>query len=221
MNGASIGLLQSLEDSALSALFTNSGLSQSSSAKGVIVPLIQFRESSWSLGEVAVTLLSRHREIGPDFEDYLRLSIFEIGQNVIDHAQSRVGGLMCCRFDEPGNRIAICVADFGMGIEASLKRAGQDTQDFQSVLDAVFEGGVTSRSKPTNRGLGISNLVNAVKECRGDMVLLSSGTAATARFTATHFVKGFALVPRPHSRDLKPQPFPGTVVAFTLPLQEV
>lgn len=185
------------KDTGLEDLVATGVPAGSSSPRHTYVPLIQFFDSPWFLGDSVVALLGKYKRIDGDFEDYLRICISEAAQNVIDHAQSTVGGVMCCRYNEPDNRVSVCICDLGIGIAGSLQLGGKDMATFTQTLREKAQRGITSKSRPTNQGLGIRNMLDAVTGCGGDLVLLSSGHSFTID-TSVPFLKiGDGLVPRP------------------------
>jgi hypothetical protein len=61
------------------------------------IPLSRFDRASWSLSDGIVRLLNRHMTLSNDGEDQLRMCIQEVTQNVVDHAESSIGGVMSAR----------------------------------------------------------------------------------------------------------------------------
>ncbi len=115
----------------------------------------------------------------PVEEITVELAVTEMVQNVLDHAQSPVGGFVVA---QGGKRKAsvfeLAIADPGLGISASLRRIAKyeslDT-DLAGIQEAL-KPGVTSNPEGNNSGVGLSALRNAVRQ-NGGTLIVRSGTA--------------------------------------------
>jgi len=66
--------------------------------------------------------------------------ISELVRNVIEHASSPTGALLCAQYYKRSRRLALGVADTGIGIRASLARNYPTENDLQAVLLALRPG---------------------------------------------------------------------------------
>lgn len=173
------------------------------------VPLSQVYTAHWNIGEPLVQLVRDHlSDLSQDSADYLKLSLSEVIQNIDDHADSPIGGIWCGRFFSGKKSVRIAVTDMGNGIQKTLSRRF-DVKNAVEALQMVTRGGHSSLSRENNMGLGVSNLVSWIKNCRGVLSLVSG--EAVALITES-------------GADLEIHPlrigFPGTAVFFTLPVEE-
>ena len=168
------------------------------------VPIRQFWSPIANAQTPVVNLIGRHFTLGPDVEDSLGVAINEVIQNVADHAESPVGALMAARFFSNQHDIRVSIVDLGVGIPATLSRAYPEAASPTKALELVFEGERSSRSRQSNMGLGISNLVGQVRQRRGELVLLSDAAVGLA---GPDNAPQFRAVP---------YTFPGTAVFFRM-----
>jgi hypothetical protein len=172
------------------------------------IPLTAFSSASWNLADGIVKLVDRHAGLPPDAEDKLRTCIQEVTQNVVDHARSQIGGVMSAKYFTGTGEVRVGIVDRGVGIAESLGGRFPELASPFEALSRVIKGGYSSRSRPNNMGLGVSNLFGMIQSSGGVMTLVSADAAASIR------PKG-----GPNVQTL-PFSFPGTGVFFTLPLRE-
>lgn len=168
------------------------------------VPLEQFSAPRANQADALVNLIRRHAELQIDEEDYLRICIGEVAQNIADHAQSPIGGVSCARFIASSRQVRVAIVDRGVGIPNSLRGRHPELHDDQVALRRVLEGNYSSKTYERNMGLGISNLGLVVKNLTGDLVIVSGGATVETRTAKT---------PRFFEN---PAYFHGTCVFFTL-----
>ncbi len=172
-----------------------------------VVALERFEESRWNQSDPVVHLVRRHREISEDTEDYLRICINEVVQNVIDHSKSVFGGVMCSRYMSNRDRVHVAIVDHGKGIFETLHPAHPEIGNSIEALRAVIRGRYSAKSRENNMGLGISNLWGVVRELEGRIAIMSGG--ARARYTGGGTSDSF---------ETLEFSFPGTFVWFSLPM---
>ncbi|MHB2207760.1 ATP-binding protein [Methylobacterium sp. CM6257] len=101
--------------------------------------------------------------------------ISEVFNNIADHAKLEIGSIFVQHFPNE-NCIHIAVADFGLGIPASIRRVMPGLTDEEAVVKAVEEG-FTSQSTPRNRGAGLDFLLRTVaSHNKGTVTIYSSHT---------------------------------------------
>lgn len=166
----------------------------------------QFSQASWDRSNRIITLLRRHTELDAEREEQIRSCVQEVTQNIVDHAQSAIGGVMSARYMSASREVRVGIVDRGIGIAQSLAREYPDTHNSMKALQRVTQGGFTSRSRPNNMGIGVSNLFLMVKSAGGRMALFTGDA-----FAALHGTTGQTAI-----QSLGCD-FPGTGVFFTLP----
>lgn len=170
------------------------------------IPLEQFFEASWDRSHRIIRLLNRHTTLSDERDEQLRICIQEVVQNIVDHAGSPIGGVMSARYMTNSREVRIAIVDRGHGIAASLSRQYADALDPTVALRRVIQGGFSSRSRPNNMGLGVSNLFNIVRNVSGSIAIFTENAMAETRHGSD---------PQVHQLDTR---FPGTAVYFSLPL---
>ncbi len=104
------------------------------------------------------------------------LAIKEIAQNVVEHAESPVGGFAIAQRSRSRREFEVAVADAGIGIAASLRR----NPDYEAVesdseaLKAALMPGVTSNPGSDNRGVGLASIRDMLRD-NGGTLLVRSG----------------------------------------------
>lgn len=170
-------------------------------------PIDEFSSASWNRSDGIIRLLRRHTQLNMEREDQIRTCIQEVTQNVVDHAKSPIGGVMVARYLSIGNEVRVAIVDRGVGIAQSLRVQYPDTSNAITALRRVVEGGFSSRSRPNNLGLGVSNLFKLVAIARGRMALVTGEAIADLRDAADA-----------PTIEQSGSDFPGTAVFFTLPV---
>ena len=170
------------------------------------VPLRSFFQAIAN-AELPVTgLIKRHFSgLSDDTTDAIGVAINEVLHNTADHADSPCGAYMCARYFTKHRDVRVSIVDMGEGISTTLSREYPEAEDPVRALQMVFEGGFTSKSRPSNRGLGISNLVLHVCHRRGELIVASG--SAIGRIE--HGRRGPIFEVLPHK-------IPGTAVFFRM-----
>lgn len=168
------------------------------------VPLSNFYQSPYIVSGPVVRLVERHLPMTGEFQDYLQTCITEVVQNIIDHAESPVGGVLAARFISSRGEVRVAVVDHGLGIPKRTRLAlGLGGSD-RDILQSVMQGGMSSRSQAHNQGLGLKNLVDIVQNHQGSLLMLSGDAVASS--SEGREIRYFEAERR----------FPGTVVCFSL-----
>ena len=117
----------------------------------------------------------------------LEWSLNEITDNVLNHANSPIGGIMQVSTFPTKNRVEFYVCDAGITIPKSLRTGRPDIRDDTSALRAAIDEGVT-RNLETNRGNGLFGTYKCCAVSGGDFEILSgfiSLKSKTGSTTAT------------------------------------
>jgi len=141
-----------------------------------------------------VLLARRQMSLSPTAEDDLKTVLSELAYNVLDHAESPIGGLMSARAYARHREVRFAVADMGRGIRDSLSKRYSVSSDMAAIQKAI-QPEVTGRSFPRNLGLGLSNLHDIVRRSRGRMVIYSRNGYLRLEGGRNRF--GLATVPFP------------------------
>jgi hypothetical protein len=155
------------ENERLARLFTNAnwshflapGTNPESTFKGFTqVPAIQFRNASEqqrAVNRIVNAVLGAIPELDRRELAALEWSVNEITDNVLNHAQSKIGGLVqVSTFQRGRKRIEYIVADAGVGIPATLRATHSNLSSDADALDQAIREGVT-RDKNVGQGNGL------------------------------------------------------------------
>lgn len=158
----------------------------------------------WTEPDPVISLVRRRASIETDEEDYLRLCMNEVIQNIDDHAKSEIGGIWCARFIGAAGEVRVAIVDRGLGIQRTLAQRYPKVNSSVQALQCVFEGNYSSKSRKNNMGVGISNLAKIISLKNGNLSIFSGD--------------GLADIRHGESPRFKKTPFcfPGTGVFFTL-----
>ena len=112
------------------------------------------------------------RLVVPEHPDVRRL-----GQNVVEHAGSPVGGFVAAqryKSGAPDERIIVAVGDVGVGIRESLRPRYGDMTDAEAITQAIRWN--VSRVSEDGRGQGLPGVVEGVRGLEG-ILWIRSGSA--------------------------------------------
>jgi anti-sigma regulatory factor (Ser/Thr protein kinase) len=153
--------------------------------------------------------------------------LVELLRNVVQHSQDPLGGVVAAQLmDErqryPRRMIQVAVADAGIGIPRALSGMHPDLRGPEEALEkalwphysGTFEEGLTGSQQ--NAGMGLFFISEMAKLTGGRLLVASRG--------ATLFLRGDPKDIEKHSISIlqpKGVGFPGTLVAFELPIGEV
>lgn len=102
----------------------------------------------------------------------LEWSLNEITDNVLNHAESPVGGIFQVVTFPKRQRIEFYVCDAGLGIPKTLRRDRPEYSNDVSAVRAAVEEGVT-RNKKTNQGNGLFGTFKCCEVSGGEFDILS------------------------------------------------
>jgi anti-sigma regulatory factor (Ser/Thr protein kinase) len=122
------------------------------------IPVMQFRTGQDQYEAVTLVtekILSALSSFDRNHLKAIEWSLNEITDNVINHAQSPIGGLVqITNFGREQKAIEFCVCDAGIGIPTSLRSGHQEIRSDQEALDKAIREGVT-RDKRVGQGNGL------------------------------------------------------------------
>jgi anti-sigma regulatory factor (Ser/Thr protein kinase) len=161
-------------------------------ASGRFIPLTQIRNAVELKAAIKDLVPLLHAP--PAVADPIRYVFSEMARNVLEHAESPVGAFVCAQYYRSSNRIAIGIADAGIGIRQSIGVSHRVTDDASAIRLALQPGvtGTTRRIGGTefNAGAGLF-FTKSIAALGRNIFLLSSGSSA------------FKLLPGPETRQLK------------------
>jgi hypothetical protein len=155
------------------------------------------------IAETLTDIIGYHVNISPGLNYSLRLSLNELMTNVVEHSGAKY--YYVCAYTYPNRKqLRLCIADRGIGILRSLKKANKYelSNSHDAIILATTEG-VSAR--PGRAGLGLSHLKGFAKVNQGQMCIISG--------------RGKVFWKYDHGKILKQKmskPFTGTVVKFVI-----
>jgi len=110
--------------------------------------------------------------------DPIRYVISELGRNVIEHSNSQVGGFVCAQYFKNKERIAVGIADSGIGILNAIRHSHPAENEPKAFRLALTPGisGATSRigGNETNAGAGLF-FIRSIAKVSGNFFVIYSG----------------------------------------------
>jgi hypothetical protein len=95
----------------------------------------------------------------------------EVMDNVLQHSESRCGYVMA-QFHPQSKKMAICIADTGVGIFGSLSKSKYAPQSVLEAIDLAVQEGVT-RDSSIGQGNGLWGLLQIVLQNKGSLSIRS------------------------------------------------
>lgn len=111
-------------------------------------------------------VLMRTLELDRSLLGGIEWAINEITDNVLNHAESSVGGFLQVTTYRETQRIAFCVADPGRGILESLREANPALRSDADAIGEAVRAGVT-RNRDVGQGNGLSGTLNIAMQTQG------------------------------------------------------
>lgn len=144
-------------------------------AAGRFIPLTQIRSSdelSRFIVDMVPLLHASPEEAGP-----IKYVISELVRNVIEHAASPVGALVCAQYFGHTQRLSVGVADVGVGIRRTMSRFHVVPTDLDALHEAMRPGvsGTSPRYGGTefNAGAGLFFIKSIARVSKNFFVLYS------------------------------------------------
>jgi anti-sigma regulatory factor (Ser/Thr protein kinase) len=146
---------------------------------GRFVPITQIQTSQDLTNTITnlIPLLHASQAVA----DPIRYVVSELGRNVLEHSQSPVGGFVCAQYFKETNRIAIGMADAGIGIFSAMRRFHEPNSEVRAMQMALTPGisGATSRigGNETNAGAGLF-FIRSIAKTSGNFFFIYSGNTS-------------------------------------------
>jgi anti-sigma regulatory factor (Ser/Thr protein kinase) len=143
--------------------------------EGRFIPITQVSDQA-GLNDFIVQMVpllhARPADAGP-----IKYVITELVRNVLEHAVSPVGAMVCAQYFEATNRLSLGVADMGVGIRKSITRFHHAASDLDAVHLALRPGvtGATSHvgGNEQNAGAGLFFTKSIARVSRNYFVVYS------------------------------------------------
>jgi len=143
---------------------------------GRFVPITQIRTADDLRRTITNLIPLLHTN--PSVADPIRYVVSELGRNVLEHANSRVGGFVCAQYFRDQRRIAIGMADAGIGIAAAIRQSHVAPTEPDALRLALTPGvtGVTPiiGGNETNAGAGLF-FIRSIAKASGNFFVVYSG----------------------------------------------
>lgn len=167
-----------LDDSLFFEQHVGHKLNPSASPRGTTMPLqsVMTGEAHGWIGYELVPWLSVCSGLPQDEFAEFRTCISELFNNISDHTDSGVGSIFCQWYPNE-KRLMLALADIGVGIPEKVRSVLPELTDEAALLKS-FEDGFSTKSLPTNRGVGLHFLKQNVVERLGGSITVRSRSGA-------------------------------------------
>lgn len=146
---------------------------------GRFVPLTQIKTSQDLTNTITNLIPLLHA--APTVSDPIRYVISELGRNVLEHSNSPVGGFVCAQYFKDKRRIAIGIADAGIGIHNAIRTYHNPSSERHAFQLALTPGisGATPRigGNETNAGAGLF-FIRSIAKTSGNYFFIYSGNTS-------------------------------------------
>lgn len=143
---------------------------------GRFIPLTRIRSSDELTSFITEMIPLLHLE--PEQAKTLAYIVSELVRNVIEHAESEHGALLCAQYYKKSNSIRIGIADTGVGIKTTISRSHRAETDLEAIRLALMPGitGTTPREGGTeqNAGAGLF-FTKSIATVNRDFLVVYSG----------------------------------------------
>lgn len=188
---------------------------------GRFVPLTQIKDSAALTKFITEVTPLLHLE--PKNAEPIRYIMSELIRNVLEHALSKYGAIVCAQYYKKSNTVRIGIADTGIGIWKSINQSYNPKNDMDAIRLALTPGitGTTKREGGTeqNAGAGLF-FIKSIASVNSDFFVMYSGKAMYKLLKRKG--KKIALHADPfednHSKEDNLPSFEGTAVGIDLSL---
>ncbi len=145
---------------------------------GRFIPLTQITNSEQQTRFITEMIPLLHLQ--PEQAEPIKYVISELVRNVLDHARTTQGALVCAQFYKKSNTIRIGVADVGIGVYSTIRASHRVSDDMEAIRKALQPGitGTTSKEGGTelNAGAGLF-FIKSIAKVNRDFFIIYSGNA--------------------------------------------
>ncbi|PHY21377.1 STAS-like domain-containing protein [Caulobacter sp. BP25] len=143
------------------------------------------KEHEKAVDKIVHTLLRVLRGATRSKMKALEWALNEITDNVLGHAQSRVGGLVQVLSYPSKSQVEMLVCDAGVTVQKSLRAGRLDISSDEDALRMSIMEGVT-KNKKTNMGNGLYGTYKCCDVSGGDFSIISGNLTLSARHGEVH-----------------------------------
>ncbi len=122
-----------------------------------------------------------HLSGDPEQAKTIMYIIYEIARNVIEHAESEYGGVICAQYYPDKNKIRVGISDYGLGIRTTIRRAHKAETHLEAIGLALRPGITGTTTRPTgtaqNAGAGLF-FTKSIARVNEDYFWIYSGDSA-------------------------------------------
>lgn len=145
---------------------------------GRLIPLTQIKNSGDSDRFLKELVPLLHLEHEPKHAQAIQHIFSELIRNVLEHSRSPHGAVVCAQYFKKSNKIAIGVADLGVGLKETIKQSYKVKDDLDAIKLALTPGITGTTNKPggtsENAGFGLF-LIKSIAYVNSDFFTLISG----------------------------------------------
>lgn len=144
---------------------------------GRFIPVTQIKNSDQLTKFITEMVPLLHLE--PEQAQTIGYVVSELVRNVIEHAETKNGALLCAQYYKKSNSIRIGIADTGVGIKATINQSHVAKNDLEAIQLALWPGitGTTKKEGGTeqNAGAGLF-FIKAIASVNRDFFVVYSGS---------------------------------------------
>jgi len=189
---------------------------------GRFIPLTQIKNSTELTKFITEMIPILH--LMPQQAEPIRYIVSELVRNVLEHAQTQHGAILCAQYFKKSNTIRIGIADTGIGIRKSLSQSHDTSDDIDAIKLAMMPGvtGTTPREGGTalNAGAGLF-FIKSIAYTNRNFFVIYSGTGMY-KLLKKKETAGLILHANPnmdrHSENVHLSKWDGTVIGIDISL---
>lgn len=145
---------------------------------GRFIPLTQITNSEGLTRFITEMVPLLHLE--PKHAEPIKYIVSELARNVLEHARTKHGAILCAQYYKKSNTIRIGVADTGVGIKQTINQVHDAKTHLEAIRLALMPGitGTTQREGGTefNAGAGLF-FIKSIAKVNRDFFMIYSGNA--------------------------------------------
>lgn len=143
---------------------------------GRVIPLTQIKDQKETQKFLQELVPPLH--LKPGHTEAVQYIFSELIRNVLEHASSPIGAIVCAQYFKKSNKISIGIADSGMGLRKSLQESHRVANDTKAINLALQPGitGTTAKIGGTtdNAGMGLF-FIKTIAALNGNFFNVISG----------------------------------------------
>ena len=149
-------------------------------SSGRFIPLRIVRDSQEKTQLITDIIPLLHLQSEPEQAKTIGYIITELVDNVLEHANTSIGAIVCAQYYPRSNCIRIGIADTGIGIREAINQSHAASTDIDAIQLALWPGitGTTTKEGGTeyNAGAGLF-FIKSIASVNRDYFVIYSGNA--------------------------------------------